>query len=255
MIEKPKWHDDPPSEHQLAYARENSISISNDVTKGELSRLIGLHKYGDAHWSYHKAARYFGLGDTKGTDKYRLLSMLQTELAKPERSKQLAEWYVFRVYRHLTGHARGVNADTPGHRSLSGVVDLLTSSERAMKSLTKEAQHCTYLYFGPSPDGSTGSSGTIAYRSVNKAVRAVIAAENEAKRQSISTTNREHIAIRNRPPVEQAPRVIPAAWTQGQSHTKSSSRNQPSARPLTKRDLLAIAAACLAVIILLIASN
>jgi len=95
--------EEPPTEAQLAYAKDLSISAPENVTKVEISDLISsyLGKDKPSTERHRSFARRYQVECTRFTGKRALFDRIFEVLKEPGRERELVSWFAFRVYREL----------------------------------------------------------------------------------------------------------------------------------------------------------
>ena len=168
---------EPPTDRQLAYARDLGISIPADVTKQELSDLIGarLQKDKPAAPHFQAFAKRLGVAFTQYIGKKGLFDLLFTHLTKPGREEDMTAWFVFRVYRELVRGRSDTDIKDPDDPVIREIARLLLQDKAVVQSI-RRYQGRNLVWFGEwaSPDGTVhhgASNQTIAYKRVSSLLR------------------------------------------------------------------------------------
>lgn len=168
---------EPPTDRQLAYARDLGISIPADVTKPELSDLIDerLQKDKPAALHFQAFAKRFGVVFSQYVGKKSLFDRLFAYLTKPGREEDMTAWFVFRVYRELVRGRTNAPIQGPDDLSIRDIAKLLVDDRSVVQSI-RRYQGCDLVWFGEwtSPDGTVhygASNQTIAYKRASSLLR------------------------------------------------------------------------------------
>lgn len=168
---------EPPTERQLAYARDLEISIPDHATKVELSELIEARLEGDspAAPEVHAFAKRFGVIFTQYIGKKSLFDRLFMHLARPGREEDMTAWFVFRVYRQLFHGHKLPTITSPDDIVIRDIARMLAEEKAVIQSIRRYSGR-DLVMFGAwtSPDGIDhygGSKQTIAYKRVSELIR------------------------------------------------------------------------------------
>lgn len=168
---------DPPTEEQIAYARDLGISIPLGASKEELSDLIGarLQKDEPAALHFQAFAKRHGILFTQYTGKKSLFDRIFARLRRPGREEEMTAWFVFRVYRELVGGKPDVSIKDPDAEFIREIARQLVQDEAVVKSI-RRYQGRDLVWFGEwtSPDGTVHNGGcnvTIAYKQASSLLR------------------------------------------------------------------------------------
>lgn len=106
---------DPPTEHQLDYAKDLGIAIPVGATKNDVSDLISmkLDKDKPATERHRGFARRYGIEVSNYIGKRALFDRIQAALIAPGREKELVPWFTYRIYRELVNGADGAPIQGP----------------------------------------------------------------------------------------------------------------------------------------------
>lgn len=168
------WKLAKPSERQVAYATSLGIDIPAGARQGDVSRLINLALYGDAHEAHFRSAAAVGYDSPRPKARDDLLEDLNAFLLAPGNERALCQWYVFRVYRHIADHDTNADIETPDDSALQGVVGELLSSPKLLTSARRAVESSSLRAFSSAiDDDATGSTSTAAYRHVLEPLRAI----------------------------------------------------------------------------------
>jgi len=168
---------EPPTERQLAYARDLGIAIPADVTKQELSDLIDgrLQKDKPAASHFQAFAKRFGVVFTQYVGKKSLFDRLFTHLTRPGREEDMTAWFVFRVYRELVKGRADASIKGPDDLPIREIARVLLEDKSVVQSI-RRYQGRDLVWFGEwtSPDGTVhygASNQTIAYKRASSLLR------------------------------------------------------------------------------------
>ena len=183
---------EPPTERQLNYAKNLSISIPANATKDDVSDLISLEVDRDkpATERHKKFGEAYGIEFTDYIGKKALFNKIQATLITPGREKELLSWFTFRVYRELTSAADDSPIKGPDDPTINEITEELAFDEKIIKSVRRYKGN-ELIWFGEwtSPDGyvhTGGSNRTLAYRQVSKMLkqRATFPTKPQKKKRS-----------------------------------------------------------------------
>lgn len=167
----------PPTERQLAFARDLGISIPADATLDEVSDLISAHLEKDkpAGDNHRRIASLFGAKFTRFTGKKQLYDRIFNVVSRPTHELDLAAWFVYRVYRHLVRGAENAPITGPDHPTIQEIATQLSSDEAALRSIRRYNSE-GLLFFGEwtSPNGTLytgGSKRTAGYEKASSLLR------------------------------------------------------------------------------------
>lgn len=161
---------DPPTERQLDYARDLGIFVPPNATKNDVSDLISIKVDNDKpSTARHRSfARLYGLKPTEYIGKKQLFDQIKYVLDKPGREKELASWFVYRVYRGLVKGADDAPIKGPNDTILQIIGEKFALEQSVINSI-RRYQGREIIWFGEftAPSGrvySGGSKRTIAYK-------------------------------------------------------------------------------------------
>lgn len=167
----------PPTERQLAYAKDLGIQIPENATLEEVSALLTLRLDHDKPATErHKAfAARYGIPDQKLIGKKALFDQIYAAVMQPGREKDLLAWFAFRVYRSLVKGVMNVPIGGPEHSTIQEVAAACVGDQTVLKSIRRYAGR-ELIWFGEfvSPDGIShqgASTKTIAYEKVARLLR------------------------------------------------------------------------------------
>jgi hypothetical protein len=169
--------DAPPTERQLAYAKDLGISVPVDASIEDVSDLIDAR----LHWdkpaeAHHQAiAQRYRVIFTQYTGKKALFDRLMAKLIEPGREQDLAAWFVYRVYRELVGGKADARIQSPDEPIIQEIARQLARDDVVLKSI-RRYQGRDLIWFGQwtAPDGVVhegGSNQTIAYKRASSMFR------------------------------------------------------------------------------------
>lgn len=174
---------EPPTERQLAYAKDLGISVPSGASKEEVSDLIGAQLQHDkpAAPHYLALARRHEVPVTQYTGKKALFDRLFTRLCEPGREKDMTAWFVFRVYRELVGGKPDASIKDPDALVIQDITGQLVQDAAVVKSIRRH-QGRELIWFGEwtSTDGvlhNGGSNQTLAYKRTSALLREKLGAE------------------------------------------------------------------------------
>lgn len=159
-----------PTERQIKYAIDLGIKIPEGATREDISRLIDMKVKKDkpATDRHKDFARAYGIEPSKHHGKKALFDLIQYELSKPGREKELAEWFIFRVYRSLVSGDPSAGIKTPKAITIQKATEKLYQDEQFIRSV-KKYDGRDFVWFGKivGNDGTVyegGSDKTIAFK-------------------------------------------------------------------------------------------
>lgn len=168
-VEKDQGKPNPPTERQLAFAKDLGIDVPPDATSEEMSDLISaqLEKDKPANERHRSIARLFGVRLTRFTGKRQLFERIFNAVKRPTHENDFAAWFTYRVYRHLVRGADNVPINGPDHPTIKEIAAQLAADEAALSSIRRYNAE-ELLWFGQwtAPDGTLytgGSKRTAAY--------------------------------------------------------------------------------------------
>lgn len=174
---------EPPTDRQIAYAKDLGIKIPTDVTKDELSDLISCKVDEDARASSQllAMANDYGVETTSYTGEGAVYARVFAAFSSPGHEQELAQWFAFNVLRDRSPTRSAALADYPDDPRLVSVASKLVVDPKVMQSI-KRYSESSLVWFGEKTDGEGyvrqgGSNRTAAY----KAAAALIDAAFELK--------------------------------------------------------------------------
>lgn len=194
-----KLPDDPPTEKQLAYAKDLGISIPPGATKEEVSDLLDVHLENDkpADARLLKFADRYDVYFTQYSGKKALHNRIHTMLSVAGREQELTAWFAYRVYRELVQGREQVSIDGPEHAVIQDVMAQMAQDDSVLKSI-RRYRGSDLIWFGEwtAPDGTVhtgGSNKTIAYKRAAELLREKIGSElqSTASRASPDSSSRQ----------------------------------------------------------------
>ncbi|CAM3576527.1 hypothetical protein [Halomonas lysinitropha] len=160
---------EPPTERQIAYAKDLGIRIPAEATKDELSDLLSCKVDEDSKASPKllKLADEYGIETTQYSGEGAVYGRIFTALSAASREHELAAWFAFNVLQDRLGSQSTVVASLNDPK-INAVASKLVADTKAMKSI-KRYSDSTLLWFGERTDrdGYTrqgGSKRTAAYK-------------------------------------------------------------------------------------------
>lgn len=175
--------DDPPTEKQLAYAKDLGISVPPDATKDEVSDLLDVHLENDkpADARLLKFADRYDVRFTQYSGKKELHNRIHASLSAAGREQELTAWFVYRVYRELVQGRDQVSIDGPDHPVIQDVTAQLVQDDSVLKSI-RRYRGSDLIWFGEwtAPNGGVhtgGSNKTIAYKRAAVLLREKVSSE------------------------------------------------------------------------------
>jgi hypothetical protein len=192
VLEVAELPPEPPTESQLAYARDLGINIPAGVSREEISDLIGVRTENDKPASADLLALATGYGAkvTRYTGKkvafQRIFEQLTTT---PDRQQDLAGWFAYRVYRELVHGAPGSAISSPNDDAIQTIARQLASQPDVIQSIRRyEGRDLVWFGQWTSPGGTLhegGSNRTIAYKKAAELLRPVVAREKAQEQARI----------------------------------------------------------------------
>ena len=130
----------PPSDAQVAYARDLGIEVPGDATMRELSDLISWQTQNDVAPTERELAwaAHFHVDHTRYAGKQQLMGEMRMALSKPSRETDLVCWYAFCVGASQMPPIEPALAG-PGDPRLRRVCAALIVADRAMQSIRRAA--------------------------------------------------------------------------------------------------------------------
>ncbi|HXK29887.1 MAG TPA: hypothetical protein VJ646_16705 [Candidatus Binatia bacterium] len=175
--------DAPPTERQLAYAKDLGISVPVDASIEDVSDLIDARLHGDkpAEARHQAIAKRYGVIFTRYTGKKALFDRLMAKLIEPGLEQDLVAWFIYRVYRELVGGKTDARIQSPDEPTIQEIARQLACDEAALKSI-RRYQGRDLIWFGQwtAPDGVVhegGSNQTIAYKRASSMLRDKLGSE------------------------------------------------------------------------------
>lgn len=188
--------DEPPTDSQLAYAKDLGISIPENVTKAEISDLISSHLEKDkfATERHRSFAKRYRVECTRFSGKRALFDRILDALKEPGREREIVSWYVFRVYRELVEGAENAPIQGPDDPIIQEIAEQLQNDQSVIKSI-RRYEGRDLIWFGEwtAPDGRVftgGSNNTIAYKRTSKLLRQKIRLSEKTKPVSPAKSKR-----------------------------------------------------------------
>jgi hypothetical protein len=167
----------PPTERQVAYARDLGISVPAGASKEEVSDLLDARLQNDKPAAPHFQAfsKRHGVLFTQYTGKKSLFDRIFARLCRLGREEEMTAWFVFRVYRGLVDGKRDVSIQDPDDEAMLEIARQLVQDEGVAKSIRRYHGR-DLVWFGEwtSPDGTVhygGSNTTIAYKRASSLLR------------------------------------------------------------------------------------
>ncbi|MDN3523081.1 hypothetical protein [Halomonas ramblicola] len=185
---------DPPTERQIAYAKDLRIRIPPDATKAELSDLISCKIDEDTTASPQlmKIANEYEVETSRYTGEASVYGQIFSVLSESGREQELAAWFASNVLNDRLGSRSKTAIVSPNDPQLNSVAGKLVADDKVMKSI-KRYSGCSLLWFGErtGTDGYTlqgGSNRTAAY----KAAAALVDQEFGLKSAATSSPRKPH---------------------------------------------------------------
>ena len=185
----------PPTESQLAYARDLGLAIPKNATKTDLSDLISVKVNKDKpSSSRHLAfAELFGLETTPYIGKRALFNRIQAALCEPGRERELLSWFTYRVYRELTGAKDDLSVPGPNDPLIIGIAESFIKNEQVINSIRRyEGRELIWFGEWTSPDGYVyqgGSNRTAAYKEVASSLKKVFFLPERSPKKALISPN------------------------------------------------------------------
>lgn len=179
--------DEPPTDSQMAYAKDLGISIPENVTKDEISELISSHLEKDklATERHRSFAKRYRVECTRFAGKRALFDHIFYALKESGRERELVSWYVFRVYRELVEGAENAPIREPDDPIIQEIAEQLQNDQPVIKSI-RRYEGRDLIWFGEwtAPDGRVftgGSNNTIAYKRTSQLLRKKLSLSEKTK--------------------------------------------------------------------------
>ena len=172
-----KLPPDPPTDKQLAYAKDLGISIPRNATKEDLTDLISLTLSKDkpSSQNHRTFAKKYGVETTKYIGKKELFDRIQYMLVTPGRETELLSWFTYRVYRELVKGDENAQITSPSDPIIRNTAEQFASDEKIIKSV-RSYKGRELIWFGEwtAPDGfihKGGSNRTMAYKQISSKLK------------------------------------------------------------------------------------
>lgn len=133
--------DEPPAtDRQIAYLRSIGRLVRGPLTCDEASDLLTNYKRGrePAEERERAFARLFKVSVTRFASKATIYETIAVELANRNCLRDLALWFVFRVYRDLCDREAVAVIDWPADPRLSEVADAFLNAPDAVSSMFRD---------------------------------------------------------------------------------------------------------------------
>lgn len=175
----------PPTDKQLAYAKDLGISIPVDASLEEVSEMISCKVDEDkiATDRHRTFAKLYGVEYSQYTGKKELFDRIFNAISRPTHENELLCWFIFRVYRGLVKGAINVPIQLPNDPIIIEISNEFVGNDKIIKSIQKYSGR-DLIAFGEwtSPSGyhySGGSKKTFAYQSISKTLNSKLGIEEE----------------------------------------------------------------------------
>nr|WP_314545306.1 hypothetical protein [uncultured Massilia sp.] len=182
---------EPPTDAQLATAREHGIDLPAGMTKDELSDLISLRTWRDklAAQDLREFAASYGAKLTAYSGKRLVFDRIFTCLSQQGREKDLAAWFAYRVYRELVGGSPVAPIKSPHDPVIATVASQLVEDTSVIQSIRRYRGE-DLIWFGrwTAPDGNVhegGSNRTVAYKRAAELLRPLASDSTMARKVNI----------------------------------------------------------------------
>jgi len=168
-VENDHGKPNPPSERQLAFAKDLGLDVPPDATSEEVSDLISvrLEKDKPANERHRSIAGLYGVKFTRFTGKRQLFDRIVNAVRRPTHEYDLAAWFTYRVYRYLVRGRDNVPISSPDHPAIKEIAAQLATDDAAISSIRRyNAQDLLSFGQWTAPDGTLhtgGSKRTAAY--------------------------------------------------------------------------------------------
>ena len=163
---------EPPTDRQVAYAKDIGVKIPSGITKSELSDLISCKVEDDtpAEQTLINIAREYGIETTDYVGEVSLYSWIFSSLSQPGRERDLVAWFAFNVLNDRATTRRSKSISSPSDPQLSSLTEDLAADSKVVQSIRRYSGE-SLRWFGERTfsDGSTrsgGSNRTAAYKAV-----------------------------------------------------------------------------------------
>jgi hypothetical protein len=173
-----------PTEAQLGYARDLQITIPDEISKDDLSELIGIRTNRDKppRAELREFAEKYGVFYPDMTGKKSLFNRIFWALKAPGRETELCAWFAYRVYRSLINGSILARVTSPFAPEIQAVASQLAARQAVVDSICHYDNGADFIWFGTwtAPDGvihAGGSMRTIAYQEAVKLLQPIVAAE------------------------------------------------------------------------------
>lgn len=162
--------EEPPTERQLAYAKDLGINIPEDSSKDDVSGLISIRVERDkpAEDRHRGFAEAYEVELPRFIGKKALFDRILEVLKQPGREADLIAWFIYRIYRGLVKGQNDGPIDGPNHPLIQDIAHTLATDESVVKSI-RRYQGRDLIWFGEwtAPEGfvhTGGSNQTLAYK-------------------------------------------------------------------------------------------
>lgn len=175
-----------PTQAQLDYARDLGIDIPLEISKEDLSELIGIRTNRDKppREELKKFAEQYGVFYPDMIGKKSLFNRIFWALKAPGREVELCAWFAYRVYRSLVGGSLLAGVQSPFEPAIQAVAEKLAAQPKVVESICQYDNGADFIWFGTwtAPDGvflAGGSKRTVAYEEAVKLLQPIVAAEKD----------------------------------------------------------------------------
>ena len=168
--------DEGLTRRAIAYARERGFRIPQTLTDKEERDLRAAELDSDvpSNESDRRLAERYGVAYTSVTGKSALYHQILLNLKEGARDGELAEWFVFRVYRHRVKDADNSPIGSPNDPIIQEIARAIAADPQLMKSIRRYDRDL--LHFGDWMDSegftrSGESDNSMAYKRVSEILR------------------------------------------------------------------------------------
>jgi len=173
-----------PTQAQLDYARDLGIDVPLEISKEDLSELIGIRTNRDKppRAALLEFAEQYGVFYPDMIGKKSLFNRIFWALKTPGREVELCAWFAYRIYRSLVKGSILAGVTGPFEPEIQAVAEKLASQPKVVESICRYDNGADFIWFGTwtAPDGvflAGGSKRTVAYEEAVKLLEPIVAAE------------------------------------------------------------------------------
>jgi hypothetical protein len=188
--------EEPPTERQLAYAKDLGISIPTEATKSEVSDLISFKVDDDevADSDIRGLASKFEVEFTNYTGEKELYNRIWHCL-EVSRTHNRVDWFTYCLYRDIAPKHVTLISDGPDNAAIKEIASNVLSDQSVLDSIQRY-NGSDLIFFGERTNRkgyleNGGSNRTIAYKRISELLRGHPALNLPPKAESQSSTGKK----------------------------------------------------------------